>query len=702
MLPPERLISLLPQLSLTEIEAELKRRTDEATRIASIDDDRKACISLTEFIRRAWHVIEPGTKYRDNWHIAAMADHLEAVHRGDIRRLIINVPPGSSKSSVCGVFFPMWVWGPANSPHSRFLGVAHEQTLGVRDNLKCRRLVQSEWYQARWPVTITSDQNEKLNFENTATGFRSVATPSNITGRRAGLVVIDDPISVENANSVIEREKVNLWFSEALPTRLNDPEKSAIILVMQRLHEDDPTGMILSKNWGWEHLLIPMEYEPERASSTSINWRDPRTKAGELFFPDRFPESVVDEYRKTLGSFAYAGQMQQRPVPREGAMFKRQWFRPMKAAPSGTRWVRYWDLAATEAQFGKEPAYTVGLKFGRMPDGRFIVADINRLRAEGTGVRRMILDTARTDGQFVEIGGPQDPGQAGKVQAQDMASMLAAYTAHFKPETGDKITRAEPVAAQAEAGNIFYLDGQDWEDDFFAELCTFPGSKFKDQVDALSGAYTMLMRSNMLGTAESQIAIDVVNIARLWGRCAAIDIQADEVSIVFAAFNRATDTMMIYDAVTMPRQSVPVHVDVIRRLHPPGIPGMWIPVLFAPDDHGRSMDEGNKLAQALADRGVSVMTASLDIEAAVSEMADRLAGKRLRAFIDQAEWFADYRRFTRDEKGAIPDTGNGIMRATGLLSLWGRDMSVTENTAQSDGAGYDPTQRDHRRSITGY
>jgi predicted phage terminase large subunit-like protein len=680
--------------------AELERRTVER-RQALIAADREACKSLSEFIKRAWHVIEPGTVYKHNWHIEAMAAHLEAVYRGEIRRLMINVPPGASKSTIVGVFFAMWCWGPMQSPHLRFVGVAHEQTLGVRDNLKCRRLLQSEWFQERWPVLITSDQNEKLNFENVATGFRSVATPSNITGRRGNVIIIDDPISVENANSVVEREKVNQWFAESLPTRLNDPETSAIVLVMQRVHEDDPTGMILSKGWGWDHLMIPMEYEPERASTTSIQWKDPRTKAGELFFPDRFPAPVVEEYRKTLGAFAYAGQMQQRPAPREGAMFKRSWFKPLKAAPAGCRWVRYWDLAASEVQFGSDPDYTVGLKLGRMQDGRFIIADVTRMRAEGTGVRRMIRETAKEDGRYCEIGLPQDPGQAGKIQAQDLAAMLAGYVVGVERETGDKITRAEPIAAQAEAGNVYYVEG-DWNEAFFSEVTLFPGSKHKDQVDALSGAFSKIMRSNMFGVQEEMVAIDPIKIVSLWGRVAAIDVGPTNVSIVFGAWNQTTDTLMVYEAYTAPRGPLPVHVDLIRRLHPAGTTGMWIPVLFSMKDHGRTEEEGAKLAGALANLGPQIITVPLDMEAAVSEMAERLSTRRLRVFGDQPDWFASYRRFTRDEKGEISGDNDGLLRATGLIALWGKDSAVTENRAISDGEGFDRAQYERKRSVTGY
>ena len=693
--PPEQFLEQLQRLTATDIEAEIARRDAERQRKAAIEEDREACKSLSEFIKRAWHVIEPGTPYTHGWHISAIAEHLEAVYRGELRRLMIAVPPGTSKSTAVGVFFPMWCWGPMQSPWMRFVGVAHEQTLGVRDNLKCRRLVQSEWFQERWPTPIASDQNEKLNFENSSTGFRAVATPSNITGKRANVVVCDDPISVENANSVVEREKVNQWFAESLPTRLNDPERSAIVLVMQRIHEDDPIGMITSKGWGWDFLMLPMRFEPSRRCETSIGFKDPRTKEGELLFPARFPEHVVAELERTMGAFASAGQLQQRPVPREGAMFKRQWFRTVDAVPAGTRFVRYWDLAATSDQFGADPAWTAGVLLGMQPDGRYIVADVNRLRAEGVGVRRMIKETARDDGRFVEIGFPQDPGQAGKVQAQDLTNMLAGYLASSTIETGDKITRAEPIAAQAEAGNIDVLKA-DWNSEFFQEITTFPGSRFKDQVDALSGAFSRLMRAGMFKTPETQFSIDPVNVASIWSRVAAIDISPTMVSIVWGAFHRTPDVLYVYNAVSVPRQDIAIHADQLTRKD------RWTPVLFDMEAHKRGKTEGYALAQSLADRGVNLMTISLDMEAGAEQIATRLARGGLRVFSSLPAWFAEYRRIGRDEKGQMSDAENGIIRATAKIVCFGLDVAVTENQANSDAQGFDQSEYDRPNSSTGY
>lgn len=456
--------------------------------------DRLDCEqSLSGFIRRAWRVIEPGQEYVHGWHIDAIAEHLEAITNGQISRLLINIPPGTMKSLCVGVFWPAWEWGPRGKPTTRVLATSHSLPLAVRDNLKARRLVQSEWYQSLWgdKVTLTGDQNAKTKFENTATGFRDAMAFKSLTGSRGDRVIIDDPLSVNSAGSEAEREGVNQDFLEAVPTRLNNPDRSAIVVVMQRLHERDVSGVILSRRLGYEHLMLPMEYEPERQCRTSIGFVDPRKEDGELLFPARFPREVVERDKVPMGSYAVAGQFQQRPVPREGGLFKREWFAGqfVASAPEGTRWVRHWDLAATAKATA---ARTAGVRLGKTPDGRFVVGHVVTTQSEGHQVRELIKATAELDPLGTEISLPQDPGQAGKVQKSDMVAMLAGYTVHAEPETGDKVTRAQPFSAQCEAHNVAIVRGE-WNEAYLDELCLFPAGQFKDQVDASSGAFGRLV-----------------------------------------------------------------------------------------------------------------------------------------------------------------------------------------------------------------
>lgn len=461
---------------------------------AAEEAERELCRrSLAAFVRRAWHVVEPGQRYVHGPHIDVVCAALEDVTFGRERRLLINVPPGAMKSLLVNVFWPMWEWGPLGMPHVRTVGVSHEQGLGVRDNLKCRRLLLSEWYQRLWPsVELQRDQSEKIKFENTRTGFREVATPSNITGRRGDRVVVDDPLSAENANSEAEREKVNLWFREALPTRLNNPDSSAIVVVMQRLHERDVSGMI-EQMGGWRRLILPMRFEPDRADPA--DWR---TDEGELLFPDRFPEHVVAELERSMGSYASAGQLQQRPAPREGGLFKRHWFETVDALPAGQlRRVRAWDLAATKKATSNNPDWTAGLRMCRTGEGLFIVERVDRLRGSPMEVKALVKTCAATDEKGTVIRLPQDPGQAGKGQAETFVRELAGYAVKTERPTGDKATRAMPAAAQAEAGNVKILrtgdrDRDTWIEPFLDELTMFPGAAHDDQVDAFADALNEL------------------------------------------------------------------------------------------------------------------------------------------------------------------------------------------------------------------
>lgn len=443
--------------------------------------------SLADFAKLAWPVLEPATPLRWGWALDAICQHLEAVTQGDIRRLLMNVPPGTMKSLLTGVIFPAWEWGPAGLPSRRFLGTAHKQDLAIRDAMKCRRLIQSRWYQERWPVDLVTDNNAKLRFENTATGFREAMAFTSMTGARGDRVILDDPLSADDANSDAALSAAETTFTEALPTRVNN-EQSAIIVIMQRLHERDTSGIILERDLGYTHLCLPMRFEEDRRRITAIGFTDPRAEDGELLFPERFPEAQVAELEKTLGSYATAGQLQQRPVPRGGGMFRRDWFETVPAAPASCRWVRGWDLAATADD---NAAWTAGVLIGKASDGRFYIADATRIQGSPAQVERLLVNTAAQDDAdrgHVQGSIPQDPGQAGKSQAQYLIRQLAGRNYRASPESGDKVTRAGSFAAQAEAGNVLIVAGP-WNREFLDEVTSFPNGKFKDQVDAASRAF---------------------------------------------------------------------------------------------------------------------------------------------------------------------------------------------------------------------
>jgi predicted phage terminase large subunit-like protein len=479
---------------VAEIRAEKARRAQqrELERVSrDAEVIRARCRTLAGFVREAWHVLEPNTAYLHSWHIDAICQHLEAVTDGRINRLLINIPPGSMKSLLVSVLWQAWEWGPCGKRSLRYVATAFNDGPVKRDTRKVRDLILSPWYQALWPQ-VQMTRTGETSFANSDTGTREGIAFGSLTSQRGDRLLIDDPHSTLTAESDVEREKTSRQFREGAINRLNDQEQSAIVVIMQRLHEDDISGTILKLRMDYVHLMLPMEFEPERACETIIGFRDPRTYDGELLDPVRIPRATLDALKRDSTAYAIAGQYQQRPAPREGAMFKRAWFadKIIGAAPAGTKWVRHWDLAATAK---KTSARTAGVKMGRTPDGKYVVGHVVKIQEEGNAVRKVILATAQSDTVACEISLPQDPGQAGKVQASDYVAMLAGYVARAEPETGEKAIRAEPFAAQCEAGNVSLVRG-DWNESYLDELCVFPAGTFKDQVDASSGAFGRLAK----------------------------------------------------------------------------------------------------------------------------------------------------------------------------------------------------------------
>src|SRR5277367_980518 len=274
-------------------------------------DRELATRSLREFVRQGWHVVEPATAFVPSWHIDAICDHLEAVTRGDIRNLLINVPPRHMKSLLVSVFWPAWEW--TRYPERRWLYSSYAATLTIRDSVKCRRLIESPWYRSRWGhvFSLTGDQNAKTRFDNNRSGYRlSTSVDGAVTGEGGDRIVCDDPHKVDEGDSDTSRKGVLEWWDVAMSTRVNDPKTSAKVVVMQRCHQRDLSGHLLEQG-GWEHRCLPAEYEgPGRI--TSIGFVDPRTEHGELLWQVRFGPMEIEDSKRSLGSYAAAGQLQQR------------------------------------------------------------------------------------------------------------------------------------------------------------------------------------------------------------------------------------------------------------------------------------------------------------------------------------------------------------------------------------------------------
>lgn len=471
-------------------------------------------LTLRNFVREAWHVLEPSTPYVDGWHIGAICEHLEACTRGQIRNLIINIPPRHMKSLAVSVFWPMWVW--TVKPESRWLFSSYAASLSVRDSVKCRRLIESPWYQKHFGSVfqLTSDQNQKTRFENNRTGYR-LATSVGGTGTGEGghFIVCDDGHNVKQAESDLQRESAVEWWRTTMSTRGNDPKTTTKVIVMQRLHQRDLTGEMLSEGLGYEHLCLPARFDSNHptTSRTSLNFTDPRTKEGELLWPEQMPETELVALEKDLGAYGTAGQLQQRPSPRSGGQFKPDRIRIIKECPVDTiAKVRAWDTGATEG--GGD--YTVGVRLSQTREGRVVIEHVARGQWGTDERKRTIRQTAEMDTVRTSIWGEQEGGSAGKDAALDFVRLLGGFNVRTEHPTGDKSVRAQPFADQIEAGNVDMVAGA-WNQDYLDELRMFPAGAHDDQVDASSLAYNKLARmAFQSGTAKADAAPVPVNLGR--------------------------------------------------------------------------------------------------------------------------------------------------------------------------------------------
>lgn len=508
--------------------------------------DKADCeASLSFFIKRFWKILEPSVPLVWNWHLDAVGEHLGAVTNKEIKRLLINLPPGMMKSLIL-VFWTAWEWGPRNMPYIRLVNFAYASSLTIRDNRKLRRLIADPLYQKWWGdrVQISPTLDNQNKFELTATGFSLATSVGGVgTGERGDRVKVDDPHNVKDGESEAVRNSTVTWFAESLTTRMNDPRHSAIIVIMQRVHEKDISGHILESDLGYEHLMLPMWFEPARACHTSLprkgvspkyarylgtkqiwleeGWKpdpnkpqevslydeyraartqtvwqqDPRTEDRELLAKERFPPEVAEADAKAMGPYAEAGQLQQRPSPRGGLLFKRERFNIIKRSeiPEGVVWVRHWDLAATKARIMGRGARTAGVLLGQTRAKRYIIADCRTFQVEDPRVDvRAVADQDVSIYHAVYQQFPQDPGAGGKLIAKDYVATLAGHNTGIQIEKGDKLSRAEPLASQVNSGNVDIVDGA-WVPEFLDEVAKFPTGARKDVVDSMSGGFEWLL-----------------------------------------------------------------------------------------------------------------------------------------------------------------------------------------------------------------
>lgn len=434
--------------------------------------------SLMAFTEAAWSQVEPYVKFRTNWHIEALADALERVTKGETKRLICNVPPGCMKSLLCSVFWPCWEW--ASQPHLRYLCASHSDALAIRDNLRVRDIVTSDWYRERFPLRLVDFQREKRLFTSVQGGFRqAVGVSGQATGIHPDRIIVDDPLRLHDAHSDAERERVLHWFDRSIATRglVRDVR---VVIIMQRLHENDLSGHLLERG-GWDHICFPMRFEPDRADPL-----DQRTEPDQLLWPSMFSESTVARLETDLGPYGTAGQLQQRPAPEGAGLFQRDWFELVDALPADAQRCRGWDTAATPG--GGD--WTVGVKIAQN-NGHYYIEDVRRGQLSAAAVDSLIAQTTALDGKRCKQREEQEPGSSGKAVIAARARTLAGFDYGGVATTGQKVVRAGPFRAQAQAGNVKILRAP-WTAAYLDELETFPVGVHDDQIDASSCAFNEL------------------------------------------------------------------------------------------------------------------------------------------------------------------------------------------------------------------
>lgn len=484
----------------TEQSIEYKEAKTQLNDTATIDY-KFAEADLSHFFLCAWDVLEPQAKLYWNWHHDLVCEYLMACYTGQIRRLIINIPPRTTKSLLCTVTFPVWVW--LQDPRKRFLFGSYADSLARKHSLLRRNLIQSPWFQKYWAKNfqLSDDQNLKSNFTNNKTGqMISAGLLGSITGEGGDYVVIDDPHNPKKANSDTERESSLIAFDQAWSTRLNDKKNGRIIVIMQRLHENDLTGHLLSKNAGYVHLKIPQIAEQKTIYTFPLSGKELTRKAGELLHKERDGLAEIEQIKKDLGSFGFSGQQQQDPSPSGGGLVKRAWWRYYKALPS--RFDQ--TIISMDPTFkgDENNDYVVAQCWGRVGANKYL---IDQVRAR--------LDFVTTIKTFRAFCAKHPNAHAKLVEAKANGEAIINTLKNeipgiipINPKTS-KIQRVEAVAPQIESGNVYLPDPSlaDWIGDFVEEWAKMPRVKNDDQVDTGTQAITYLTQNTSGKFSESMV-----------------------------------------------------------------------------------------------------------------------------------------------------------------------------------------------------
>jgi predicted phage terminase large subunit-like protein len=435
---------------------------------------------LSAFIQKAFGTLLPGATYHHNWHVDAIAWHLQQCFEGKIRRLIITLPPRNLKSLCASVAFPAWVLG--RNPSRRIICASYGMELTGKLARDCRALMDAPFYKRLFPATrLNPRKDAELDFETTQKGYRfSTTIGGAMTGRGGNIVIIDDPIKPTDATSDLRRKAVKDWYDGTLQTRLDDKRNDVIILVMQRVHDDDLVSHVLERG-DWVHLDLPAIADEHVKVRIGPNlWHERRV--GDLLHPEREPKAVLDELRRSMGTYLFSAQYLQRPIPEDGNLVRWDWFKTYEHPPaynSDGYVVQSWDTASKAGELNDYSVCTTWLVKGR----DYYLLDLVRQRLEYPFLKRRALELKQKwDPKWILI---EDKG-SGTQLLQDFRIEYRFKRAWPITPDSDKITRFSSQSAQIEDGRVHLPANAPWLPAFKAEVLAFPNGKFDDQVDSLS------------------------------------------------------------------------------------------------------------------------------------------------------------------------------------------------------------------------
>lgn len=460
---------------------------------------------LNAFIQKTFVTLHPGTTFAPNWHIEAMAHVLVACMQGDIKRLIITLPPRSLKSITTSVAFPAWLLG--HNPSQTIIGISYAQDLAEKHSMDCRRILESPWYFQTFPTTrISPSKNTASEFVTTHNGGRlATSVGGSLTGRGADFIIIDDFHKADEGLSSNKRTTAIEWYNSTVPSRLNDKQNGVIIVVQQRLHEEDLAGVLLEQG-GWTHLNLPAIAEESSKiylSNDKFHFR----KEGDVLHPEREPKAVLDEIKATIGSIIFAAQYQQRPTPIGGGVIKWPWFKGFDELykRSSDMFVQSWDTACT---VNKNSSYSVCTTWLVKPGECYLIG-LFRERLEYPDLKRAVEQLyadRKPDLIIIE----QVPSSYALIQSLQAERRLPVRG--YIPEV-DKITRMIGETPTIEAGKVFLHNRAPYLKALKHEIVNFPAGKHDDQVDSISQfLYWFRVFSRFYTPTQSTIQLRITNL----------------------------------------------------------------------------------------------------------------------------------------------------------------------------------------------